>query len=333
VPAPPESHRAAALAAGLRGLPVVVESVEVVVSEVFVPSYPDGPRPTSTVTLRGRGEHGRGEHVGWTRSAHEEFERRALGRTPVGASTVGALSQELAQTVGAAYDRAAFEAAAIDLALRQAGTTLGGLVGAAPRDTRYVVSFAPDGDPLDALARAVGDASGVEVKIDVGPEWSDATFEALAATGRVAVLDWKGRGDPTRHEAAHRLLPEALLEDPGPDPRSASPAVASRRSVDAPLTRADALDRLGAPFAANVKPARMGGVLEALDAVARCAERGIQVYFGGMFELGCGRRQLLALASLLAPDGPNDVAPIARGVEAAPRPPRLVPCPSVGFAA
>ena len=78
------------------------------------------------------------------------------------------------------------------------------------------------------------------------------------------------------------------------------------------------------PAAVNVKPARMGGVLEALACVARCDAAGISVYFGGMFEVGPGRRQLWDLAALLAPDGPNDVAPIAVGEAPAPRPARLV---------
>jgi hypothetical protein len=58
------------------------------------------------------------------------------------------------------------------------------------------------------------------------------------------------------------------------------------------------------------------------------------VYFGGMFEVGCGRRQLWDLAALLAPDGPNDVAPIAAGEAPAPRPARLVVDPTrPGFGA
>jgi L-alanine-DL-glutamate epimerase-like enolase superfamily enzyme len=86
------------------------------------------------------------------------------------------------------------------------------------------------------------------------------------------------------------------------------------------------------PAAVNVKPARIGGVLEALDVVAACAARGIAVYFGGMFEVGVGRAQLQALAALLCPDAPNDVAPIAVGETPAPRPPRLVvPDDGIGF--
>jgi hypothetical protein len=47
-------------------------------------------------------------------------------------------------------------------------------------------------------------------------------------------------------------------------------------------------------------------LLECIDA---CEERGIRMYGGGQFELGPGRRQIQTLASVLYPDGPNDVAP------------------------
>ena len=35
----------------------------------------------------------------------------------------------------------------------------------------------------------------------------------------------------------------------------------------------------------------------------------MELYGGGQFELGVGRDQIEALASLFYPDGPNDVAP------------------------
>ena len=54
----------------------------------------------------------------------------------------------------------------------------------------------------------------------------------------------------------------------------------------------------------------MGGVLDAIRAAARCERRDILAYVGGMFEVGVGRRQLRDLASVLFPDGPNDLAPI-----------------------
>jgi hypothetical protein len=40
-----------------------------------------------------------------------------------------------------------------------------------------------------------------------------------------------------------------------------------------------------------------------------CADNGIRAYGGGQFELGPGRGQVQALASIFHPDAPNDVAP------------------------
>jgi hypothetical protein len=168
------------------------------------------------------------------------------------------------------------------------------------------VSVAKVPHPLERLS---AEAPAVELKIDADPGWDDGVYAGLAATGRVAVLDFKMSGEPAEHERAHRALGRALMEDPGNGPWSAS--LRERLSFDMWITSAAALDGLPArPAAVNVKPARMGGVLEALECVARCAADGIAVYMGGMFEVGIGRRQLRALAALLCPDAPNDIAPL-----------------------
>jgi hypothetical protein len=137
------------------------------------------------------------------------------------------------------------------------------------------------------------------------------------------VLDFKGAGGAADLERACRV-PRALVEDPPPS-APLPDALRDRLSADAPITSAGVLDTLPVrPAAVNVKPARMGGVLEALACVAWCDAAGVSVYFGGMFEVGVGRRQLWDLAALLAPDAPNDVAPIAVGEAPALRPARLV---------
>ncbi len=59
----------------------------------------------------------------------------------------------------------------------------------------------------------------------------------------------------------------------------------------------------------NIKPSRLGGLRPLLDAYEYCEERGIGMYGGGQFELGCGRGQIQYLASIFHPDTPNDVAP------------------------
>jgi L-alanine-DL-glutamate epimerase-like enolase superfamily enzyme len=326
VPATPEALRAA-----LGALAVTIDDAEAAVGAVAVPSYPDEPRPHSVVTLRGAGAAGSGEHVGWTEAAHVACRDQALPRVPRGRWRLAAWSAALAGVVPEPYDRAALEAAAIDLALRQQGIGLFGLLGEPPRPVRYVVSFGRVADPA-AEARRHG---YVELKVDADPAWDDATFAALAAAGRVAVLDWKNTGARADHERAHRLLPDALVEDPCWDLAPWSTDLQRRLAADAPLVRAADVHRLPVrPAAVNLKPARMGGIFEALAAATACQARGIAVYLGGMFEVDVGRRQLQALAALLCPDGPNDLAPIAHTGAMPARPLRItVDCDAAGFGA
>src|SRR5207249_1361386 len=207
VPPTAEASVPGSLHSALVALPVVIESVGCAVREVPLGSYPGRVRPTSTVRL---GE-GRGEHVGWTAAAHESFRAR-LDAVPRGRWRIGAWAAAMKVRFPDPYDRAALEAAAIDLALRQRSTDLGGLVAVDPRAVRYVVSFEAVADPI---ARAGAEGPDVELKIDVDASWNDGTWERLAALGRVAILDFKERGGLDDHERAHGALPHALLEDPG----------------------------------------------------------------------------------------------------------------------
>src|SRR5688572_21203602 len=109
------------LRARLETLPLHLDSLDVHTAAVSLGDYPDGPRPTSTLVARGAGLAGFGEHVGWTDDEHEAFRDNA-GRCARGATTLGAWSRGL--STFPAYDRAALEAAGLDLALRQNRTTL-----------------------------------------------------------------------------------------------------------------------------------------------------------------------------------------------------------------
>lgn len=304
------------LPTSLAKLPLRLDHVRVVSTRVEVTGYPDGPRPTSTVELLGAGRSGYGEHVGWTDEEHRNFRIAADALSP-NVHTVGEWSSSLQSLP--AYDRAALEAAAIDLALRQHDTNLYRFAGVAPRPVRYVVSFARTDDPLAEMGTlAPGD---IEWKIDADPDWSNGTWQRLSARGRVAVIDFKMTGDTDAHERACRHLPEAWIEDPLPGPLPWSPALAARRSSDASILAAADIDKLSPlPAAINVKPARMGGVLEAMNGLVRANHKGLVTYIGGMFEVGVGRRQLLALAAIFCADGPNDIAPL---LHTGPRPSRL----------
>ncbi len=311
-----------AIAEALGRVPLVIEGAAVASGERTIPSYPWGPRPTSVVTLAGGGVVGCGEHVGWTPDAHAAFRSVAL---PMSRGTIADFAAALREKVADPYDRAALEAAAVDLALRQQGLSLFTLIGVSACPVRYVASFEKRADAVSHARRLRTAAPDVELKVDVDPAWDDDLLRALADVGGIAVLDFKESGAAADHERAHRYCPAALIEDPAPAAAPWSRTLRRRLSIEAPIVSAAAVDALAEPPAAiNLKPARLGGVLELLAAAARCHARGVAVYVGGMFELGPGRTQLHALAALLCPDAPNDVALIALDERPAPRPPRLV---------
>lgn len=328
------AETAAALRERLAALPLVVEDARCAAFDVAVASYPGGARPSGRIELRGAGEVGRGEHVGWTRDAHLAFGERVRRLPLERCRRVEEVTRLAAGVLDDPYDRAALEAAAIDLALRQAQTSLARLAGSAAATVRYVVSFERVDDPVARAEREIA-AGAPGLKVDADPGWSEETYAALDRLGRVAVLDFKLSGRPAEHERAHRLVPGALLEDPLPGDEPWSAELRRRLSLDAAIVSVRALAALPAlPAAVNVKPARMGGVLEALAAVAWSAARGLVPYIGGMFEVGVGRAQLQALAAIVSPDGPNDVAPIGVAGRRPARPPRLPsPVPDAGFAA
>ena len=317
-----------------------LERRELAVSSEFV-------RVTTTVVLHGSGERGVGEDVAYTASDHDGFP----DALPLAGSwTLAELSARLdeldlfarkpQQHAYSDYRRCAFESAALDLALRQAGRSLGDALQRSYRPVRFVVSTR--GDAFAWLAHY----PELELKLDPEPDWVREFMERLAATGRVRVLDLKAyyRGtavdvepDPALYGAVVELFPEAVIEDAWLEGecREALRGAEGRLSFDAPVHSLADLDALPVePRWLNVKPSRFGTLERLLQCVDACDERGIRMYGGGQFELGVGRRHIQVLASLLYPDGPNDVAP---GVynEGDPRPglptSPLAPPEQVGF--
>jgi hypothetical protein len=278
-------------------------------------------RVTTTVVLGGRGEQGRGEDVTYTAEDHDWFPELA----PPGRTTLGELSVELdglrlfegepKMEAWADYRRWAFESAALDLALRQNDLSLGAAVGRAYRPVRFVVSTR--GDAFAWLQHN----PELELKLDPENDWDRPLMERLAATGRVRVLDFKAyyKGtavdvvpDPVLYAAAVELFPDAVLEDASLDGECGTALLGQegRMSFDAPIhSVADVRALPIEPGWMNIKPSRFGKIERLLECIEHCAASGIQMYGGGQFELGVGRRQIQVLASLFYPNGPNDVAP------------------------
>jgi L-alanine-DL-glutamate epimerase-like enolase superfamily enzyme len=341
----------------LAGLGLVVEGYETERHELDVSS--GFLRVTTVVVLRGGGHEGRGEDVTYAAEDHDPY---PLALPLAGEWTLDEFSQRLGgldlfpdrapqQAFFRNYRRWAFESAALDLALRQQGQSLGAALGRDYHPLRFAVSTRLDIQPWLAVDPAL------EFKLDPTPEWDAGLMADIAATGRVRVLDFKAfyEGSPVdnppdsvQYRAAAAAFPDAILEDPtlaGPA-RDALDGEERRFSFDAPIhswadvQAVSARAFAGRPSALrhlNIKPSRFGSLSALLDCVERAQAAGMELYGGGQFELGVGRDQIQALASLLYSAGPNDVAPRDFHGEAhagAPRSPLepLAQAPGFGFA-
>jgi L-alanine-DL-glutamate epimerase-like enolase superfamily enzyme len=283
-------------------------------------------RVTTLVTMAGGGHEGAGEDVTYTTSDHDGFPD-ALPLT--GRHTLAELSALLdghelfpnppAQPAYLDYRRWAFESAALDLALRQAGMSLAEAVGREARPVRFVLSTRADVRPWLAFDR------NLEFKLDPDDSWDEELIGMLAAANRVRVLDFKAyyhgtvvdaEPDPVRYRTLAELFPETVIEDAAMDDECRTALTQAgaldRLSFDAPIHSLADVDALPVTVRwLNIKPSRFGTVGRLLECIDACEQRGIRMYGGGQFELGPGRLQIENLASVFYPDTPNDVAPVA----------------------
>jgi L-alanine-DL-glutamate epimerase-like enolase superfamily enzyme len=314
----------------LAELPLTIESYEFErLSRQF--SY-GHERVTTRIRLRGGGFDGLGEDV-----SHYDTEETTLhvaGQVfPLaGAWTLESFCDHLARIdqwpVPAQWDMMerwrnwAFESAALDLALAQAGRPLHEVLGREPAPVRFVNSLGL-GDPptFDPIARRLAAHPDLRFKLDVTWQWPASLIDEVAATGAVEIVDFKGHyglemGELpallAMYERAIAAFPDALLEDAHDLPEVASLLAGEghRISYDAPIHSVADLDSTPlAPRALNIKPCRVGDLRSLLAVYDECSARGLLMYGGGMGELDVGRDQIQLLASLFHPGGPNDAAP------------------------
>jgi L-alanine-DL-glutamate epimerase-like enolase superfamily enzyme len=303
-------------------LPLVVEAYEV---ERLSSGYE---RETMHVRLLGGGHDGLGEDV-------SPFEFAAPPALPLaGERTLGAFCAHLAALdqwpAPPAWDPMrryrnwAFESAALDLALRQDGRPLPEVLGRELRPVRFVNSLGL-GDPpsFDTLQARLAGYPALRFKLDADARWTPELVDALAATGAVDIVDFKGQYGlevadeallAAMYECVLERLPDALLEDPHDLP-GVAPLVAphaGRVSYDAPIHEvADIGATAHRARTVNVKPSRVGSLASLFAIYDHCERHGVRMYAGGMGELGVGRGQAQLLASLFHADAPNDIAPSA----------------------
>ncbi len=241
-------------------------------------------RATTTVVLRGGGHAGRGEDVTYQADLHDDVPKAPVA----GTWTLDSLSASLdgfpffggepQDHAAVDYRRWAWESAALDLALRQAGTTLAAALAREHRPVTYVVSTrAENVRPLLELY------PGMRFKLDPSKDWSDELIDDLAALNCVDTADFKGvyRGDfgfPANAPLYTRIaeaFPGAWLEDPNLTEETDAALRPHRDRVtwDAPIhstaARADPGARVVVP-SRHAERRRADGVQRA-RAAARCA--------------------------------------------------------------
>lgn len=291
-------------------------------------------RKSTIFVLRGAGEEGRGEDVTYEPEAHDAQQAAGPVLDLAGEWTFDSFSEHLAtldtfpgfepqQPVYRSYRRWGFESAALDLALRQAQTSLHELLGRTPEPVTFVVSSRM-GDPptIAPVERRLAAYPDIRFKLDATPDWPDELITALQETGAVDSIDFKGayKGtvvdvvtDPEFYKRIALAFPDAWLEDPdleADDARNALAAHQDRITWDAPIHSVeDILKAPVMPRTVNLKPSRFGSVKALFEGYEFCEQRGMGAYGGGQYELGVGRGHVQLLAALFHPNAPNDIAP------------------------
>src|SRR5687768_14956324 len=216
----------------LAELPLVVESCEY--DRLHAVLVHEFQRVTTHVRLVGAGADGLGEdvsvHVEDGSSLHETQPPLPLA----GEWTLAGFCDHLATLdpwpkppaweAARRFRNWAFESAALDLALRQAGHVLHDVLGLEPRPVRFVNSLGLGDEPsTGTIHRRLAAHPTVGFKLDAAPGWTQELLDDLAATGAVQQVDFKGHyGFEVVDEDALVVLyervvacfPDAILEDP-----------------------------------------------------------------------------------------------------------------------
>jgi hypothetical protein len=297
-----------------------------------VQARPDFLRKTTVIRLHGADEEGIGEDVTYHAELHDAQRTRGAVLPLSGAWTLDRFSQHLATLplfeaeppmhAYLDYRRWAFESAALDLALRQAGMGLGDAVGREIRPVSFVVSMGLGSPPAtEPVHTWLGLYPSLRFKLDANPDWTDELVAELASTGAVDSIDLKGQyrgtvvdtpADPELYRLVAEGLPDAWLEDPGLTDETIPVLEPHRDRItwDAIIHSVEDIESLPwPPRTVNVKPSRFGSIERLFAAYDYCEAHGVGAYGGGQWELGPGRGHIQLLAALFHPDTPNDVAP------------------------
>ena len=220
---------------------------------------------------------------------------------------------------GHAMSKAALETAILDAQLKEADISFGGYLGAV-RDTVPAGVSVGIMDSIDELLEAVAgylEEGYLRIKLKIEPGWDLEPVRAVRERfGEELLLQVDANTAYTLADARHLAgldpFDLLLMEQPLKEDDLLGHANLAKRirtpicldeSIESARDAATAIT-LGACSVINVKPARVGGYLEARRIHDVAAAHGVPVWCGGMLETGIGRAANVALAGL-----PNFVLP------------------------
>ncbi|MGD0880512.1 MAG: o-succinylbenzoate synthase [Acidimicrobiales bacterium] len=225
---------------------------------------------------------------------------------------------------------AALEMAVGDAHMRSTGRSFASVLGVSGATVEPGAVLGVPGSTAELLGAVerLAAAGYARVKVKVAPGTEFTTVSTLAGwaarqPGPTPRFQVDANGSYTPHDAD--LLVEldrfglVCIEQPfHRDDLESHRRLAARmstpicldESLDGPPSVVDAVTS-GACSVVCVKPARLGGLGAALEAIEWCTTTGVPWWIGGMFESGYARRVTTALAALPGPTLPGDVAPPA----------------------
>ncbi|MFB1047418.1 o-succinylbenzoate synthase [Streptomyces chrestomyceticus] len=260
-------------------------------------------------------------------SAQEVLRKFLIPALPKEGTDAHGVGRVLRPFTGHRMAKAALETAVLDAQLRAAGESFGSYLGAARDRVPCGVSVGiMDSVPelLDAVAGYV-DEGYVRIKLKIEPGWDVEPVRAVRERfGDDLLLQVDANAAYTLVDARQLARLDAfdllLIEQPLANDDMVQHAELAKllrtpicldESIESAADAAAAIS-LGACSVINVKPARVGGYLEARRIHDLARAHGIPVWCGGMLETGIGRAANVALAALPGFTLPGDTSGSSR---------------------
>jgi len=239
-----------------------------------------------------------------------------------------AVRAALDEIKGHVMAKTALSTAVLDAWLRERHQSLADFLGADKTAVDAGVSVGiPEAQSIDALMSEVAgyiDQGYKRIKLKIQPGWDVEPVRAVRSTWSTIPLQVDANQAYRRTDTAlMRELDEfdlLLIEQPLPEDdwvghvelaMSCSTPICLDESIIS-LGTCEAALNFGAARIINIKPGRVGGILESVDIHNMCLARDVPVWCGGMLETGIGRAANVALAAMPGFTLPGDTSASSR---------------------